>query len=64
MKIFTLNRKPLVFTAKNTTFYSPYSNETTIFYRRNFEMYQCGKCGVLFNIFPVEVKENLLVFVE
>lgn len=57
MKIFTLNkRKSLTFTTENTTFHSPYSNETTIFYKRNFEMYQYGKCGILFNVFPVDVK--------
>lgn len=56
---FTLNKKPLTFTVENSIFHSPYSNETTVFYKRNFELYQCGKCGVLFNVFPIDVKENI-----
>ena len=55
----TPNKNFRTFTAENSMFHSPYSKETTIFYKRNFELYQCGKCGVLFNIFPVDVKENI-----
>ncbi len=56
---FTFNKKPMTFTAENAVFHSPYTNETTVFYKRNFELYQCGKCGVLFNIFPIDIKENI-----
>lgn len=52
-------RKSTIFTAEDSVFHSPFSNETTVFYKREFELYQCGKCGVLFNVFPVDVKENL-----
>ena len=57
--IFSPTKEPITFTAENSVFHSPYSNETTVFYKRDFELYQCGKCGVLFNIFPTNIKEDI-----
>lgn len=55
---FNFNKKPVTFTAENAVFISPYKNETTVFHEVRFGVYQCGKCGILFNIFPFEVREK------
>ena len=48
---FNFENKPITFTCDNVKFHSPYINETTIFRRLKFDVIQCGKCGVYFNIF-------------
>lgn len=52
-------KKSITFTAEKSVFHYPYSNETTVFHKRNSESYQCGKCGVLFDVFLINIKEDV-----